>query len=187
MSAALWSLDYTFYCAQTNISRLYFHQGTGWKYSAWNPVDAFNVTAGVKGPYSSWLLSAKALSGGNKMIEQILADDTLTAYAVFDAGDGDNDLDDTSLTSLVIINMDNYETDDGVNRTYVEVFISDDLVSDESRVLRLSGPGSDVFWGITFAGQGVDTIGNLNGTYYESPLDEGKVLVGQTEVALVLL
>lgn len=167
------------YSATTNISRLYFHQGTGWKYSAWNPVQVNSISAGVKGPYYSWLFTAAALHGGDKKVEILVGNQTFTAYAIYACD---------RLESIVAINLEAWSVGQGeTNRTGVEVRLPEGFYSRSATVKRLTAPGVDVYWGITFAEQGVDVDGKINGTETVERLENGQVTVAASEAVLITL
>ncbi|KAF7538842.1 hypothetical protein G7054_g2573 [Neopestalotiopsis clavispora] len=150
--AALWSINYVLYSATSQINRLFFHQGTGWKYSAWNPVQINSIPAGVKGAYFSWLVTATALSGGGKQVELLHEEEFLVAYAIYADGD---------LESIIAINLAPFSSGDEERG---EVAIKLPSGFEDAQVTRLTAPFVDQNWGITWGGQGVDTEGVLNGT-----------------------
>ncbi|KAL9620048.1 MAG: hypothetical protein Q9160_005426 [Pyrenula sp. 1 TL-2023] len=64
--AALWVIDFNLYCAANNVSRVHMHQGTGYRYGAWNPVESVNgdgvpTTKGTKPPFYGSLFVAAVL------------------------------------------------------------------------------------------------------------------------------
>jgi hypothetical protein len=185
--AALWSLDYAFYAAQTNISRLYFHQGAGWKYSAWNPVAQFNISAGVKGPYYSWLLSATALSGGNKQVEMLVSNSTFTAYAIYVAAAGSADQ-KSKLESILLLNLNVWSaTADPAQRPYVRVNLPKNLATSATRAKRLTAPGADTYSNVTWANQTISVGGHVKGNQVQEKVVNNTVLIGASEALLIKL
>ncbi|KAF9874379.1 putative nadp-dependent alcohol dehydrogenase protein [Colletotrichum karsti] len=159
-AATLWMIDYVLYSAQTDISRLYMHQGTGWKYSAWNPVTAFGYSSGILGTYYSYLFTYTLLSGGNKQVELLVGDKTFVAYAIYDA-----EPDRSYPSAIVAINLEAWKANAAPGqKPYVELELPTSLRHRNATVRRLTAPGTNVNWGITFAGQSMDGQGKINGT-----------------------
>ncbi|KAF7536701.1 hypothetical protein G7054_g4302 [Neopestalotiopsis clavispora] len=181
--AALWAVDYVLYAATTNITKLYFHQGTGWKYSAWTPVEAFGYPAGVQGTYFSWLFTAKALRGGHKQVELLYSNKTFVAYGIYKNGCSSSE---ASLESIVAINLQAWKAgQDPATRPVTYVDIPEDLNATSAKVRRLTAPGANVKWGITFDSQGVDTDGTLNGTAKSEKISDARVGVAASEAVLI--
>lgn len=140
---------------------------------------AFNISAGVKGPYYSWLFTATALLGGDKKVEPLVEEQTFTVYAIYDC---------ESLESIVAINLEAWSVEQGsANRTAVDLELPKGICSGSSSLKRLTAPGVDVYWGITFAGQGVDIYGRINGTETVERVENGRVTVAASEAVLILL
>jgi hypothetical protein len=104
-AAALWSVDYTLYAASLNISRIYYHMGTPYRYSAWQPVQSNGTAAHVKPLYYGNWFTAAALAGGNKQVSVLVNETSLAAYAIYDA-DSRSSRTSTSLKSVAIVNLD---------------------------------------------------------------------------------
>lgn len=172
--AALWSINYVLYSATSDINRLYFHQGTGWKYSAWLPVSVNSLGSGVRGAYYSWLFTATALSGGGKQVEVISQSEFFTAYAIYNSG---------KLESIVAINLEAYYQGD--TRSKIALKLPSHFA--DATVKRLTAPAVDVYWGVTFAGQGVDSSGKINGTLSNEDVKGLTVGLGASEAVLITI
>lgn len=90
--------------------------------------------------------------------------------------------------SVVAINLEAWSVaqEEG-NGAAVEVKLPDGVHSRSSTVRRLPVPGVDVYWGITFAGQGVAMDGTINGTETVERLEKGQVTVAASEAVLITL
>ena len=49
--AALWGVDFNLWCASQGIRRTHMHQGSGFRYSSWQPIETSTTTIGTKPPY----------------------------------------------------------------------------------------------------------------------------------------
>lgn len=68
-AASLWSVDYILYVATLQISRIYFHNGTPYRYSAWQPIAIDSTPAQVKPLfYGKWFIAAALAGGTNKSL-----------------------------------------------------------------------------------------------------------------------
>ncbi|ETS84959.1 hypothetical protein PFICI_02984 [Pestalotiopsis fici W106-1] len=185
-AAALWNIDYTLYCAQTNISRLGFHQGIGWKYSAWNPIEMWVYPSGVMASYYAWLVVQTALAGAGKQVELLISEKHLVAYAIYEVGRHRRL--DTNLSSIVIVNLEDWDsTNDATSRPYVEFELPRNI-SRKAQLSRLTAAGADVkaARAITFAGQLVNETGMIEGDRHVEKLDRsGKVKVLSSEAVLI--
>lgn len=182
---SIWSVDYVMYVAHLHVSKMYFHMGTGYRYSAWQPI-AYNGTAAhVKPLYYGNLFTSAALAGGDKQVEVLINGTSFTAYGVYDK----RRYEDSALESVVIVNLDLWNaTMNAAERPYTAVKLPSKL-GDWSRatVQRLTGAGVDVADNITFAGQYVDNNGYFVGKKTYEKVNKGEVLVGASEAVLVTL
>ncbi|KAJ0416567.1 hypothetical protein BJY00DRAFT_326196 [Aspergillus carlsbadensis] len=182
-AAALWSVDYTLYAASLNISRIYYHMGTPYRYSAWQPVQSDETAAHVKPLYYGNLFAAAALSGGNKQVSVLVNETSLAAYGIYDTKSGSK----TSLKSVAIVNLDVWNsTQPAAERPYTAFKLPNHTFSGAS-VKRLTSPGVEIAGDITFAGQSVDDNGSMVGKQKVETLSHGEVLVGAGEAVLVTL
>lgn len=189
-AASLWSVDYVLYVAQLKVSRMYFHNGTPYRYSAWQPIKVNDTVAQPMPLYYGNLLTSTALAGGNKQVEILVNKTTLTAYAIYDAsGKGEYDRESAKLESVVVVNMDMWNsTQEASQRPYTSIQLPSTGVDwSKARVQRLTAPGVEVGDGITFAGQSVDLSGHIVGPKEMEKVDGSEVLVGAAEAVLVSL
>lgn len=181
-AAALWSVDYTLYVAGAlQIQRMYYHQGTPYRYSAWQPVTYNSTMRNVKPLYYGNLFTATAFAGGNKQVSVLVNETDFTAYGVYDATS-------KNLTSVAIVNLAMWNsTQESKERPYIGVKLP--AVLQDSKVKRLTGVGVDVRNDITFAGQRVDDeTGEVVGDVIDEAVSkDGSVLVGAGEAVLVVV
>lgn len=164
-----------------HVSRLYFHNGTLYRYSAWQPIAIGDVPAHPKALYYGNLFTATAFAGGNKQVEILVNETSFTAYAVYDAGKGERAK--PKLTGLVLVNLNMWNsTMDKMIKPYMEMKLPMDLR--EGFVRRLTAPGADSSSNMTFAGRSVGSDGNYVGEEVVERL-EGSVFVGASEALLI--
>lgn len=177
--------------------------GTAYRYSPWQPITVNDTAPFAKPLYYGNLLTASALSGGNKQVQVLLNETSLTAYAVFDAGsNGSSAVSAQSiaarqptLTSLVVLNLNIYNSTFTTPRPYTNFdFTLPTGVSNGSsdiQVHRLTAPGVETASNVTFAGQHVDNnSGEITGEkIVEEVEDLGdskiRVKVGDGEAVLI--
>lgn len=151
--AALWGVDFNLYCAATGIARVHMHQGTNYRYAAWQPIKTANETIGTKAPFYGSIMVASFLGdlvSGNVSVANIDLGDTLyeTAYAVYV---------DDRLERVALIQMKEYNYTDGVetNERPEEVFslqLPQNAGVQEVAVTRLMANGSNAITGVTYGG-----------------------------------
>lgn len=82
--SALWLVDYALYAASQNITRIHFHQGTGYRYASWLPVYHDGIGPLVKPPYYGNIFVAKFLGTSGTRVENVnLSSEYNSAYAAF--------------------------------------------------------------------------------------------------------
>ncbi|KAJ9645317.1 hypothetical protein H2199_003323 [Coniosporium tulheliwenetii] len=164
--AALWSLDFNLYCASQNIKRVFMHQGTDYRYSAWQPISTPRTSKGTKPPYYGSIAVAAMLgdlTNGATQVKHIpLSSETEAAYATYK-----NDV----LHSIMVINMAPYDYTPSAPRARPEKKYSFQVppsCAGIGVVQRLLANGSNAITGVTW-----------NGLSYNYELHEGKpVLLG---------
>lgn len=202
--AALWSIDYVLYVATLHVSKIYFHMGTPYRYSAWQPIDIINSTAygtqykKAKPLYYGNLFTSTVLSGGNKQVSILVNETSFTAYGVYDAEIGVGALGKKGqgqgqgkLGSVVLVNLAMWNSTMAGSRPYTEVQLGglaglnkNDVAC--AKVKRLTSPGVEIADNITFAGQYVASDGSIVGNQVTEKLSsKGTVLVGAGEAVLV--
>lgn len=204
-ASALWAVDYVLYVASLQISRLYFHMGTAYRYSPWQPITVNGTAPFAKPLYYGNLLTASALSGGNKQVQVLLNETSLTAYAVFDAGSDGSAVDPAQgttatqpkLTSMVLLNLNIYNSTFTTPRPYTSFDFTlptpgnVSVGSSDVKVHRLTAPGVEIASNVTFAGQYVDnSSGVLTGDKVVEEIEDlgdgrGRVRVGDGEALLI--
>lgn len=145
--AALWGIDFNLYCAANNVRRVHMHQGTAYRYGAWNPVPTDTTTKGTKAPYYGSIFVAsmlRDLTTSNVSISEIpLPSIYEAAYAAYVEG---------TLARVAIINMVEYNyTAAGVTaRPSADYSLNVPEGCENITVQRLYSNGSDAITGITF-------------------------------------
>lgn len=181
--AALWAADYSMYCATLNISRVYYHHGTVFRYSAWQPIDINSTSLHHVEPlYYGYLFAAAAFAGGNKQVTMLLNETHVAAYAIYDRSSSGHGATKSTLESVVIVNLNRYEPEDG-ERADLSWKLPSAIKS--ATVKRLTAPAADSKTGITFAGQWVDNDGYIRGGRKVESVRNREVLVGASEAVLV--
>lgn len=197
--AALWSIDYVLYVATLHVSKIYFHMGTPYRYSAWQPIDIINSTAygteykQAKPLYYGNLFTSTVLSGGNKQVSILVNETSLTAYGIYNVGAAvaNKGKGQAKLESLVVVNLALWNSTMTGSRPYTEVQLggTSGLTRSEidcAKVKRLTSPGVEIAENITFAGQHVAGDGSIVGKEVTEKLsNKGSVLVGAGEAVLV--
>ncbi|KAK5108214.1 hypothetical protein LTR62_008670 [Meristemomyces frigidus] len=155
--AALWGVDANLLLASQNISRFHMHQGTNYRYQAWQPIDTPRVTKGTKAPYYGNIAVAAFLGDltvpANRphVINLPLANELQAAYASYVHG---------QLSKIMLINLHDFNATEGNNYTTpthrgvqtFELQIPDSCSDRTASVQRLLANGSDAVSGVTFDG-----------------------------------
>jgi hypothetical protein len=182
--AAIWSVDYALYAASLNVSSLYWHMGTGYRYAAWQATQ--NGTT-VPGPrplyYGNWFV-ATALGASNAQVVPIVNTTSLAGYAIYSRKRRRSEL-----QSIVLVNMEVYNSTStpASQRMSVDFELPSSLVGKKSKtsVRRLSAAGAEVQDGIAFAGQTVALDGKITGKEAKEQVRGGIVNVKASEAVLV--
>ncbi|KAF8734682.1 hypothetical protein AX14_003112 [Amanita brunnescens Koide BX004] len=160
--AALWALDYGLYASSIGISRVFFHEGVGFKYTAIQPVTLTRsildgsplpqpLPPHVQPLYYAAVIIAEAIgSSGNVQMAEIQIDDpNISGYAFYEGG---------MIVRAVLINSNAYF---GGARPSARITLN---IPGEMEVKRLAiGYATDTS-GLTWGGQS-----------YESPDANGRV------------
>jgi hypothetical protein len=180
-AAAIWSVDYVLYIATLEVSRIYFHQGTPYRYSAWQPIDINSTSLARPYPlYYGNLFTSTALAGGNKQVDILINSTYLTAYAIYEAGQR------AKLSSIAVVNLNMWNSTEPVaERPYTAVELPSWLDCSKARVKRLTAPGVEIATNITWAGQYVQNDGQIVGKEVIESVENGRVLVGASEAVLI--
>lgn len=155
--AALWALDFAMQAAANNISRVNFHMGTDYRYSAWQPIETDNVTIGTKAPYYGNLAAAAILgdlTNNEVQVVDLDADSsTEAAYGLYHSG---------SLAKIVALSLYEYNftasgnaTDGNLNHHdrgghNYSINLDDSFNDKTATIRRLMAPGADSITGVTW-------------------------------------
>ncbi|KHN98698.1 glycoside hydrolase family 79 protein [Metarhizium album ARSEF 1941] len=178
--AALWAVDFNMYSATVGFKRVHMHQGTNYRYQAWQPVATDATAIGTKAPYYASMAAAhmtRRVGRSPVSISSIrLSSDAESAYAAHYAPRA-GDQSRPRLARLMVINMHGYNTTldgagleplpDPPQRTVRTYKFRVEGVADgaTARVHRLAANGSDAITGITY-----------DGWSYNHDLDEGRAV-----------
>jgi Glycosyl hydrolase family 79 C-terminal beta domain len=181
--AALWSIDYVLYVATLHVSRIYFHMGTPYRYSAWQPITDNGTAAHPKALYYGNLFTSTALAGGNKQVTLLVNETHLTSYGIYDACE-----EGAKLTGVAVINLNMWNsTQPAGQRPYTEVNLPSEFQGRDLSIRRLTAPGVELTGNITFAGRSVALNGDIVGDEVLERVVDGKVLVGESEALLITI
>ncbi|KAL1601681.1 hypothetical protein SLS60_006596 [Paraconiothyrium brasiliense] len=182
--AALWSVDYALYAASLNVSNIYWHMGTGYRYAAWQATQNGSTTPGPRPLYYGNLFVATALGEGNTQVVSIVNTTSLAGYAVYSSS-----IRGSSLRSIVLVNMDvfNSTSTPAGSRPSAGFVLPSDLPNKHSKisVQRLTASGAEVSEGISFAGQIVAIDGKITGNRKKEMLIGNTVEVPASEAVLL--
>lgn len=165
--AALWGVDFNLYCASTGIARVHMHQGTNYRYAAWQPLGTPNETIGTKAPYYGNIAVASFLGDltkGNVSVANIDLDSIYdAAYAAYV---------NERLERIAVVQMKEFNYTDGGEKSgerpseTLGFQLPMDSGLEEVDVFRLMANGSNAITGITY-----------DGVSYNHDLDEGRPVV----------
>lgn len=167
--------------ATINISRVFFHQGTIFAYSAWQPIDVNSTSLHHVMPlYYGNLFTAAAFAGGDKQVELLVNETYFVAYGLYTQS-----LNGTAkLTQFVVVNTNAYDPSitNGV-RPYISVQLPSEF--EGGQVKRLTAPSVYERTAITFGGQSVDNNGQITGAEDIERVQAGQVSIGNSEALLI--
>ena len=166
--AALWGFDFNLWCASQGIRRTHMHQGTNYRYAAWQPVDTNITTKGTKAPYYgsvavAAMMGNESAAGIVQIANLVLPSEFEAAYAAYVDG---------ALARIAVVNLIEYNyTTNGTapppvreEATYSFGGLAGIVGEGEMvGVQRLMANGSDAISGITW-----------DGFSYNYELDEGR-------------
>ncbi|GAB7349680.1 hypothetical protein MBLNU459_g0351t1 [Dothideomycetes sp. NU459] len=152
--AALWTVDFGLWCAASGIRRVHMHQGTDYRYAAWQPVDTALTPKGTKPPYYASVTVAAFLGDLGeeqtrpRIVSLPLDDEREAAYAAYV---------NETLQRVIVVNMNEYNSSnnytDGLARP-VDIYKIKlpQTCKGVGTLQRLMANGSDAVSGITFDG-----------------------------------
>ncbi|KAI5358919.1 putative glycosyl hydrolase, all-beta, glycoside hydrolase superfamily, beta-glucuronidase [Septoria linicola] len=162
--AALWGLDYGLTLVSSGIGRWHMHQGTNYRYQAWQPIETRNATRGTKAPYYGNIATSAFLGDLTKSRPQVvdlgLQRFDESAYASYVNG---------KLAKIAVINLREYNASaDNASKTSAgrpskSYTFQLPRYCRGASVQRLSANGSDAIRGVTF-----------DGFSYAAELNEGR-------------
>lgn len=197
-AAALWALDYALHAATIGVSRIFFHQGIGYRSNFMQPIPLNeSTTDGAELPhphgpyvtpqYYAALVAAEAFGaqGHARILELPVKDKRVAAYAIYKQG---------IPTRVLFINTQPYyPSATGIFQTRPSIRVSLELEGfpeDASHLIkRLSIPYSDSTSGVTWGGVTYETEdGRPQGEEDIECIDAGEEFdLYATEVVLVML
>lgn len=184
--AAVWSVDYALYAASLNVSALYWHMGTGYRYAPWQATQNGTTTPGPRPLYYGNWLVATALGEGNTQVVPIVNTTSLAGYAVYATK-----RQRSTLRSIVLVNQEifNSSTSAASERSSVAFQLPAELCGKNAKasVQRLIGAGAEVREGIAFAGRTVALDGKITGKQVKERVENGVVNVRATEAVVISL
>lgn len=190
--ALLWALDYALFAGQLGITRIYFHNGIGFRYNFVQPVTLTLSTLDgsqlpqplpphIQPPYYAAIIAAEAIgpSGLTSMIELEISEAQVSGYAFFEG---------SVLARAMFINLNAF-----TSGTRGSVHIDLDLSGSGQQptaitVKRLSVPTANATEGITWGGQTYETAdGKVAGTLDTVTVDVSEGFdISDTEVVMLI-
>lgn len=182
--AAVWSVDYALYAASLNVSALYWHMGTGYRYSAWQATQNGTTAPGPRPLYyGNWLVAA-ALGAGDAQVVPIANTTSLAGYAVYGSSHKRS-----TLRSIVLVNQEVFNSSSAAagQRSSATFQLPAELCGAKAKVSvqRLTAAGAEVRDGISFGGRTVALDGRITGKVVKEQVQNGVVQVKASEAALI--
>ncbi|KAH6909159.1 hypothetical protein BKA70DRAFT_1277653 [Coprinopsis sp. MPI-PUGE-AT-0042] len=193
--AALWTLDYLLSAAQAGISRVFFHQGIGFKYNFVQPATLTRDPATgqvletplpphIQPQYYAALIAAEASGASNNVyfVELSVNDPRIAAYAFYEG---------PIIISMVFIDSTGYyrhASAPGTRRsTHINLVFSREPYDTTASVKRLTIPFADDTTGLRWGGQTYETSTGLpEGTLQVERIDVRRGFTIQaTEVVML--
>lgn len=182
--AAVWSVDYALYAASLNVSRMYWHMGTGYRYSAWQATQNGSTAPGPRPLYYGNWLVATALGDSDAQVVPIANTTSLAGYAIYSSKRHRSEL-----KSIVLVNMEvfNSTSSPANQRSSVDFVLPTKLGGKDSRarLQRLTAAGAEVRDGIAFAGRSVALDGTISGYETKERVADGVVNIKASEVVVI--
>lgn len=186
MGAALWELDYVLNGASIGMDGVFFHMGTPFFYSMWQPV-AYNGTAATVYPtYNTLIIVATALSTLETPYISSIAppadSPNLAVYALYPSAPASSS---SAPSKLIVLNLDYYATNSTSARPTKSVNAGSILHSRSLRVSRFTAASAESTSGATFGGQNWENRGVVIGDKVYEKAAGGVVEVGDSEGVLI--
>ncbi|KAH6633482.1 hypothetical protein C7974DRAFT_357867 [Boeremia exigua] len=184
--AAVWSVDYALYAASLNVSNMYWHMGTGYRYSAWQATQNGTTAPGPRPLYYGNWLVATALGNSDAQVVQIVNTSSLAGYAIYSSKRHR-----AELKSVVLVNMEVFNSTSAPanQRSSVDFSLPKQLGGKDCKanIKRLTAPGAESRDDITFAGRTVALDGTISGRESKERVANGVVNVRASEAVLIML
>ena len=184
--AAVWSIDYALYAASLNVSNMYWHMGTGYRYSACQATQNGTTAPGPRPLYYGNWFTAAALGDSDAQVVPIVNTTSLAGYAIYSGKRHRSEL-----KSVVLVNMDvfNSTSTPASQRSSVDFVLPEQLGGKNCKatVRRLTAAGAEVRDGIAFAGRTVALDGTLSGYEFKERVNSGVVSLKASEAVLITL
>ncbi|KAF2453338.1 glycoside hydrolase superfamily [Lineolata rhizophorae] len=163
--AALWGLDFRLHSAARGVAAVHMHQGTGYRYAAWQPVATATGRRRTRAPYYGDAAAAAmvgARARGPARVRELAAAERAVAYAAYEGA---------GLARLMAISLDAYNGTGAAAEAAARPAATFALglpegCAREARVARLMAGGSDAVAGVTW-----------DGVSFDWELDEGRPVV----------
>lgn len=180
--SALWSINYSLFTSSLNVSRLYYHSGVGYRYSAWQPRQDGTTAAGPRPLYYGHLFVAEAIGGGDMQVRVIHFGASLAAYGIYRKP---SCAQPAVLAHVVVVNSEQYHGTGERPSIMARLALPDDSPRRSKTVRRLTAPIVLAKEGITWAGKAVDTDGVIRGDEVLSELQADMFVVPASEAVMV--
>ena len=182
--AAIWSIDYALYAASLNVSRMYWHMGTGYRYASWQATRNGTTMPGPRPLYYGNWFTATALGNEETQVIPVVNTSSLAAYAIYSSNRHQQ-----KLRSIVAVNMEVYNsTSTPVDQRQTAAFeLPASLLSTKRpiSVRRINAAGAEAQDGIKFAGQTIDLNGKITGKEVREIVENRVVNVRASEAVLI--
>ncbi|KAF8900153.1 glycoside hydrolase family 79 protein [Gymnopilus junonius] len=161
--AALWTLDYVLFASQIGISRVFFHEGIGYKYNLIQPVTLTKSTTDgstlttplpphIQPQYYGAIIAAEAIgnSGSTTAVELTINNTIVSGYAFY-VGD--------KLARAVLINSQAFlsTTTTARNSVHIDLSLTGSGAPKTMTIKRLAIGHADDTSGLTWGGQSFET------------------------------
>ncbi|ETS78715.1 hypothetical protein PFICI_08568 [Pestalotiopsis fici W106-1] len=190
-AAALWLVDYSLHAAVVGISGLFFHQGVGYNYSAFEPVDHIGINLTDYAPdathytmpeYYGYVVVGEAIGSKEAYINEIEVDSSvpLTAFEIYE---------DNNLKRIVLINSQPWTELSTGERQNLTIQLPQLEYYDGARYKLLEFESLSATSGLTWGGQSYETLsGKASGEKVFHELDSsGAISLPSSSVALIHL
>ncbi|KAF2846220.1 glycoside hydrolase family 79 protein [Plenodomus tracheiphilus IPT5] len=184
--AAIWAIDYALYAAAVQVSGIYWHMGTGYRYNAWQATQNGTTAPGPRPLYYGNLFVASALGGKDKQVVAIANTSSVAGYAVYAAASPEKR---AQLEGIVLVNMEVYNSSASTAgvRSSVDFELPKGCGGQNTKVSvrRLTAAGAEVKDRIAWAGRTVALDGMISGKEVVEQLVGGTVNVKASEAVLI--